>query len=265
MQHISDQLHHMLVDRRRVGHWLTDATALAGLLPPGAECSMTLQTPAWGSGWRPSLTLRWSQTTSPAMAPVTAATAAEKDAAMGSGDQLGVEEGALGRGPGGGGRGGGMDSMLDGGWDQLVEHDGRDRAEGYMRERGSESMAGWQSVSGTFIAWLQRACKLALGWSSFSNHAFNDSVQSGPGDSQLGTLTGMPAEMGGMVSAAVGGESVGGAKVVPLFTGGNFDAEYNIGREEVHVEIPQGTARVLLVATITGPVPPPKVGILYRH
>ncbi|KAK9821321.1 hypothetical protein WJX81_001912 [Elliptochloris bilobata] len=46
--------------RRRVGRWLTDVTPLRPLLNGGQRCRFRLQTAPWGLPWRPSLTLRFS-------------------------------------------------------------------------------------------------------------------------------------------------------------------------------------------------------------
>lgn len=243
----------VLVHRRRVGHWLTDVTPLAALLPPGAECSMTLQTPSWGSGWRPSLTLRWSDSkvsTTPA-----AVITAEKDVAMGRGNKLRVEEGAAERGAGGGGGGGGMESVMEEGRDQVVEQRGKEMVDVDTEERNSSSVAGGRSMGCALIVWLKKARMLVFGRGNSRNLAFGGSAQSGSEDSHMRTLRGMAAEVAALVAAASGGELMGTAKVVPLFTGGNFDSDYNVVRKEMHVMIPQGTARVLLVATITGLIP----------
>jgi len=46
------------------------------------------------------------------------------------------------------------------------------------------------------------------------------------------------------------------AEVIPLFSGDTFDAAYNARRPTLRVRTPEGTARALLVAVITGaPLP----------
>lgn len=42
------------------------------------------------------------------------------------------------------------------------------------------------------------------------------------------------------------------AEVIPLFSGGTFDAAYNARRPTLHVRTPDGTARALLEAVIAG-------------
>lgn len=55
--------------------------------------------------------------------------------------------------------------------------------------------------------------------------------------------------------------SAGGAagpvptEVIPLFSGGTFDAAYNSRRPTLRVRTPEGTARALLEAVITGAFP----------
>lgn len=46
--------------RRRIGHWLTDATPLLPLLVGGQQCRFTAQTAPWALPWLPSLRLRFS-------------------------------------------------------------------------------------------------------------------------------------------------------------------------------------------------------------
>ena len=50
--------------RRRIGRWLTDVTPLMPLLT-GQHCHFHLQTAPWALTWTPSLTLRFTNTTHP--------------------------------------------------------------------------------------------------------------------------------------------------------------------------------------------------------
>ena len=47
--------------RRRVGRWVTDVSALAPLLRPGAVCTFRVQSTAWSGVWMPTLSLRFSR------------------------------------------------------------------------------------------------------------------------------------------------------------------------------------------------------------
>lgn len=40
--------------------------------------------------------------------------------------------------------------------------------------------------------------------------------------------------------------------IVPLFDGGTFDKQYNVGRQNLSIETPDGTQQALLYAVITG-------------
>ena len=55
-------------------------------------------------------------------------------------------------------------------------------------------------------------------------------------------------------ASASAGDAAGPAptEVIPLFSGGTFDAAYNSLRPTLRVRTPKGTARALLEAVITG-------------
>lgn len=258
--------------RRRIGRWLTDVTPLLPLLT-SQQCRFHLQTAPWALTWTPSLTLRFTNTThTPAQEDVEDPQGAEQQASRMTGTAANGK--IMNTHPL-------MKGSTDNRTSRYVEEGVPDQELATMTQQTSSSKVA--TMTDSLAAELpvpaddhsHLVAQAALASSGLSHEPQHIAVQhssavralSQQQPVRLVQTQGMQQSAGSNIMlmqqqqsdkefVPVQADSVmqkaSPHSIVPLFDGGDFDAEYNSKYKPVEFVVPKNTQKAVLEAVITG-------------